>query len=235
MGKQIQTIMQSEILAGHELKKHSNTYAMILDQVERTKEIVIRLGQDLKAAGDKSDGIDKLEDSLKDCITLKHKADGVRKTIEQITIRPEDPTARQRLETAFDATLETSFEYDGAYQRFQKRARGVDAAANEESDDDLQIEERELTEIPRCPVTGGEIKDPVKNSECGHNYSKSGIEGLLRQQASRDSWIKCPAHGCSKKVKLSTLSKNYELATDIEKILKHAVKAEETATTYTQL
>ena len=40
-------------------------------------------------------------------------------------------------------------------------------------------------------------------SECGHNYSKVGIEGLLRQQASRDSWIKCPAHGESVSLAMS--------------------------------
>jgi hypothetical protein len=57
----------------------------------------------------------------------------------------------------------------------------------------------------KCPLTGTHYENPVKNSVCGHVYSKEAIEGHLR--CSR----KCPVAGCNNKnVRLDNLVADVE-------------------------
>ena len=37
----------------------------------------------------------------------------------------------------------------------------------------------------KCPVSGSEMKDPVKNAQCGHRYDREAIRQLMRQRRGR--------------------------------------------------
>lgn len=61
------------------------------------------------------------------------------------------------------------FEHDRGYKRLLELLGTVD-----DGDDELGVEQAEMTQVPKCPFTQLEIDDPVKNSECGHVYSREG-------------------------------------------------------------
>lgn len=45
----------------------------------------------------------------------------------------------------------------------------------------------------KCPITGVLMEDPVKNSICGHSYSRAGIRSHMQAKQHR---AKCPVAGC---------------------------------------
>jgi SUMO ligase MMS21 Smc5/6 complex component len=61
-------------------------------------------------------------------------------------------------------------------------------------DDEFQVEEAEITSVPKDPCTQLAIEDPVKNTVCGHLYDRKGIEGYLLQKQGRNA--RCPTIGC---------------------------------------
>jgi len=81
-------------------------------------------------------------------------------------------------------------------------------------DDDLAITQSKLN--TRCPYTGQEMVDPVKNTHCGHSYERSGILTLISHRGQR---ARCPVSGCAneKALQESDLQTNDELKRFIEK------------------
>lgn len=47
-----------------------------------------------------------------------------------------------------------------------------------------------------CPISQGQMKDPVRNPACRHSYSKEMIERLFSQSVSGSQAISCPVSGC---------------------------------------
>jgi len=69
----------------------------------------------------------------------------------------------------------------------------------------------------KCPVTGRLIEDPVKNTVCGHVYSREGIMSHIRAKGQH---ARCPVTGCGHgPVTLAQLEKDVEteLAVNREK------------------
>jgi len=71
-------------------------------------------------------------------------------------------------------------------------------------------------EIKECPITGQPLEEPVKNRECGHTYSRMGIEHLIKsasktRRAAAGNSVKCPVSGCSKLVNMDSLETNVAL------------------------
>ncbi|ETV98435.1 hypothetical protein, variant, partial [Aphanomyces invadans] len=64
----------------------------------------------------------------------------------------------------------------------------------EDEDEDVMVQESNSLRNMSCPITQMIMQDPVKNPECGHTYSKVGIESHLKHKQS------CPVAGCRKRV-----------------------------------
>ena len=98
-------------------------------QMGHTKETIVALGEELRKRGETEvkgrDLTDDLEKALRDCIASEHIAKTTGALLKDLKENPRLPEARKRLQDALNATLETPFEYDDTFQRFQKKARGV--------------------------------------------------------------------------------------------------------------
>ncbi|KNC75817.1 hypothetical protein SARC_11666, partial [Sphaeroforma arctica JP610] len=86
----------------------------------------------------------------------------------------------------------------------------VDVNSELESDEDIVV--GPATQDFKCKITQMLMKDPMKNSVCGHRYSKAGIMQMIGEHPS----IKCPIGGCGKTVRRNTLQHDPRF----EKILK---------------
>lgn len=64
-------------------------------------------------------------------------------------------------------------------------------AASEQIDDDIAMTQPEIN--TRCPYTGKEMINPVKNKHCGHHYDQEGISHYIKTKGKR---AKCPVGGC---------------------------------------
>ncbi|CAH0477441.1 unnamed protein product [Peronospora belbahrii] len=88
------------------------------------------------------------------------------------------------------------------YKKFCDSA-GMELAMD--GDEDMHIQESESMRSTICPVTQGEMEDPMKNPSCGHTYSKKGIQAHLRRNK------KCPVAGCPEKLSLKSLERDVEM------------------------
>jgi hypothetical protein len=52
-----------------------------------------------------------------------------------------------------------------------------------------------------CPLTTATVEEPVKNSECGHVYSKSAVTEYVQRKKKRGEALICPVVGCNKVLK----------------------------------
>jgi len=65
----------------------------------------------------------------------------------------------------------------------------------------------------KCPVSGMLLEDPVKNTLCGHIYSRQAILGLIGSKRT----IPCPFAGCSKMVSKRTLVNDLQTQRELKK------------------
>ena len=56
------------------------------------------------------------------------------------------------------------------------------------------------------------MENPVKNNNCGHNYSRSAIETHIRNNKNRVQGTRCPVAGCVHKVTSFSLEDDPVLA-----------------------
>lgn len=54
-------------------------------------------------------------------------------------------------------------------------------------DEDLMVQEE--TQNFKCPYTGQEMVEPVKNTACGHTYDKEGILVYIKQRGKRAKYV----------------------------------------------
>ncbi|KAI0648053.1 hypothetical protein C8Q79DRAFT_1109892 [Trametes meyenii] len=78
----------------------------------------------------------------------------------------------------------------------------------DDSDDDDDIQMGGVTQDYKCPLTLQILVDPVTSKICGHSYSSSAAREYLAGGLPKA----CPATGCNKKITLSSLSANRDLA-----------------------
>uniref|UniRef100_A0AAV1T6S3 SP-RING-type domain-containing protein n=1 Tax=Peronospora matthiolae TaxID=2874970 RepID=A0AAV1T6S3_9STRA len=88
------------------------------------------------------------------------------------------------------------------YKKFCDSA-GIELAMDE--NDDMAIQESESRRSTICPVTQGEMEDPLRNPSCGHTYSKKGIQAHLQRSK------KCPVAGCPQNLSLNNLERDVEM------------------------
>ncbi|KAL7565266.1 hypothetical protein ACA910_014560 [Epithemia clementina (nom. ined.)] len=79
----------------------------------------------------------------------------------------------------------------------------------------------------KCPITTMDMEDPVKNTQCGHVYSRKGIEQLMRQ-SNRGSSCQCPIAGCTNRsVTNDQLEKDLETEVTINRARRRQKAAQQ--------
>jgi hypothetical protein len=79
-----------------------------------------------------------------------------------------------------------------------------------------------VTKGLKCPITATFFVDPVKNSSCGHSYSKAAITEHLKHS------LCCPVAGCgNKKVTTGQLEDDIELSILVRRHKRHENAAKE--------
>ncbi|GMT04250.1 hypothetical protein PENTCL1PPCAC_26424, partial [Pristionchus entomophagus] len=71
----------------------------------------------------------------------------------------------------------------------------------EEEEDEIEVES--ATYSKKDPITKEDIKDPVKNSRCGHVYDRDSVTEFIKMhKKNRMALYQCPVQGCGNKVNL---------------------------------
>ncbi|KAL3924201.1 MAG: hypothetical protein SGILL_001192 [Bacillariaceae sp.] len=82
-------------------------------------------------------------------------------------------------------------------------------------DDDIAVIPVQDTQSLKCPITRHFLEDPVKNTVCGHKYSRAAILQQLR------TYKKCPVAGCTNtNVTVSQLETDELTATFVRRAMK---------------
>lgn len=94
-------------------------------------------------------------------------------------------------------------------------------ATSTQIDEDIAMTQPEVN--TRCPYTGKDMINPVKNSYCGHHYDKEGISHYIKIKGRK---AKCPVGGCGndKPIELSDLIEDKDLKKFIDRKNRHNKK-----------
>jgi SUMO ligase MMS21 Smc5/6 complex component len=81
-------------------------------------------------------------------------------------------------------------------------------------DDDIAMTQPKLS--TKCPYTGQEMVNPVRNKYCKHNYELDGILALIGHRGDR---ARCPVSGCvnDRPLLRTDMEQNEELKRIIER------------------
>ncbi|XP_060084975.1 E3 SUMO-protein ligase NSE2-like [Ylistrum balloti] len=197
-------------------------------------ETTIDVVQDL-VENDKENeaGVAELEKVMKSYIKMESDLHRFLEAVQQVKHKASKSKERMDLESLLDKTLEelpkSNVEvlcHDHVkFQDFKERIleiqhpdESVPASAltgpSSTGDDDVAMTQPEIN--TRCPYTGMEMKNPVKNKACGHKYDKEGILQYIKNKGKR---AKCPINGCVnvKTLDASCLEEDRELKRYIER------------------
>ncbi|GAB1606362.1 E3 SUMO-protein ligase NSE2-like [Argonauta hians] len=81
--------------------------------------------------------------------------------------------------------------YKNLCELYEQEEQKLTGATSENMDEDIAITQQE--ENTKCVITGKEMIDPVRNTICGHNYDRKGIEHYLQTRPNG----RCPVSACS--------------------------------------
>ena len=56
-------------------------------------------------------------------------------------------------------------------------------------DEDIAMTQQEI--VTKCPYTGQEMVQPVRNKICNHNYDRNGIQELIKNRGRRAKYVIC--------------------------------------------
>ncbi|XP_033726956.1 E3 SUMO-protein ligase NSE2-like isoform X1 [Pecten maximus] len=196
-------------------------------------ETTIDVVQDL-VENDKENeaGVTELEAVMKSYIKMESDLHRFLEAVQQVRHKASKSRERLDLESLLDKTLEELPEGNvellcqdhEKFKDFKERIleiqnpedESVPALAGSSStvDDDVAMTQPEVN--TRCPYTGMEMKNPVKNKLCGHKYDKEGIMQHIKNKGKR---AKCPINGCgnTKALDVNCLEEDRELKRYIER------------------
>lgn len=85
-----------------------------------------------------------------------------------------------------------------------------------DDDDDDEIEMTCVDESQKfiCPITKGELVNPVKSKLCGHTFSRKAVEGHIKNMKGR---AKCPIAGCVSSISIDDLENDNVIAFQLRK------------------
>ncbi|OQR87352.1 hypothetical protein ACHHYP_09101 [Achlya hypogyna] len=105
---------------------------------------------------------------------------------------------------------------DVARHEYYKRFCNAAGIEDEDEDADVLVQETETARSFACPITLLDMEHPLRNTPCGHTYSKEGITAHLKRSN------KCPIGGCQHKVALETLERDVDMEVRIASHRNHA-------------
>mmetsp|Transcript_12448 Transcript_12448/g.15443 ORF Transcript_12448/g.15443 Transcript_12448/m.15443 type:complete len:251 (-) Transcript_12448:629-1381(-) len=169
---------------------------------------------------------DKIRESL---ISLIREEEQVQSQLEAMesclnTIKHADlsenlPNATELLKIEIEKRSKTVSEQDlmksRLYERWQQKFGQV-----QEDEDGIMMDPTDVQQS-KCPVLGAKLtldSKPLKNTNCNHIYSTTGIFGLLNQ--SNSNTIRCPVAGCNKMVSRSSLERDEDFEYELKLLLK---------------
>ncbi|XP_011402477.2 PREDICTED: E3 SUMO-protein ligase NSE2-like [Amphimedon queenslandica] len=175
------------------------------------------------------DKLDTIEEYLGNIAAVQYEMDNIKKVIgEGDNILQEYSESEENSESVidiFDRHLENFKSQDTRnvnthpavieYKRItEKEIEGERGAL--EGDEDLMMGQvqRSLT----CPITLKDLEKPVKNTTCGHIYSKDAVLAHVRSRPAGRA--KCPVGGCPEMI----LEHNLEADKDTERALRRQRK-----------
>eukprot|EP01112_Ceratiomyxa_fruticulosa_P018511 TRINITY_DN5928_c0_g2_i1.p1 TRINITY_DN5928_c0_g2~~TRINITY_DN5928_c0_g2_i1.p1 ORF type:complete len:237 (+),score=66.29 TRINITY_DN5928_c0_g2_i1:166-876(+) len=194
------------------IQKHKNMLSDILIGMAISTEAAEGLASDTST----KQQITELENTMKEYIDLEENLKIQIEALSEVK-RAIQRGDRSHMDQLLDSNLKTqrshkehnknNFKQHPKYKEFQQKVWAVnnpDEPLPEEEGEDLVVMTQQEKVI--CPVTRKEMEEPLKNTVCGHTYSKAGITSLLRGKRSNP----CPVAGCNKQVSMSTLERDVE-------------------------
>uniref|UniRef100_A0A914I869 E3 SUMO-protein ligase NSE2 n=1 Tax=Globodera rostochiensis TaxID=31243 RepID=A0A914I869_GLORO len=100
--------------------------------------------------------------------------------------QPNIAAIRKKLEAALKSAMDGTAQNDGG-----------DQLQGEEEEEDMQFTENVLS--AKDPITKRDIKDPVKNSICGHIYDRQAVHAFIEECRERRQLCQCPVQLCRNK------------------------------------
>jgi len=135
---------------------------------------------------------------------------------ETVTMRLEDEQRIRKMKRDFRRKMWSLARPNEPYKR---------KADEEEEDED--IEQIAAHNIFNCPLTATTFENPMKNTKCGHSYSKVAIENYIKHKAQegkrrskakeKTEAVACPVAGCSKQVSLAWLERDVPLEVSLRR------------------
>ncbi|KAI6649798.1 hypothetical protein LOD99_6587 [Oopsacas minuta] len=89
---------------------------------------------------------------------------------------------------------------------FRQHLLGEQGGAPERLEGDLLLSQVQVSTI--CPLTQQQLRSPMKNTRCGHVYSRQAILAHIR---AKKGGAQCPASGCAAGVVIDELSADREM------------------------
>eukprot|EP01114_Cavostelium_apophysatum_P009018 TRINITY_DN22093_c0_g1_i1.p1 TRINITY_DN22093_c0_g1~~TRINITY_DN22093_c0_g1_i1.p1 ORF type:complete len:253 (+),score=41.77 TRINITY_DN22093_c0_g1_i1:70-759(+) len=189
-----------------------------------------------------SEKVAEMEETVKDIINLEHMMRNHIQALEKMkrVVAKEDTDLTETFKKTLadvEAKSKLDIDNDPKYREYRRKVWQVHhqhEALPEEADDDLVVMEAEVNLTD--PITRSEFVDPVKNTNCGHVYSRESILHHIKS-AGRRKGATCPVAGCNKAVSKDVLVDAPDIAAKIKRQKKEKAveQKEDSGDEYTQL
>jgi len=141
----------------------------------------------------------RMDEEVKQLVTaLNHTKSQSEKLDDDVSLRSVFDEKLDKLKTKKSHGPAAHPKYKAMLDEFEKGGSIVEQLESlkstllgETEDDDVALTQAEVN--IRCPYTGMDMTDPVRNKHCGHVYDREGILGHIK--AKKDK-AKCPVGGC---------------------------------------
>ncbi|XP_061183216.1 E3 SUMO-protein ligase NSE2-like [Saccostrea echinata] len=179
--------------------------------------------------------IDILKSVMKDYVQMERDLDDFMNSVEDVTKQAAQSQEPIDLEESVESKLQ-AYKSKSQMVPLENHEKYVDLAEKitEILHPDRQVdsvpqtptctgdEEMVLTQTDintRCPYTGKDMVNPVKNRHCEHNYDREGILHYIKTKKNR---AKCPVSGCMNEnpIQKEDLIENKELKRYIDKKIR---------------
>jgi len=205
----------------------------ISDDIAEQLELIRRTAKTLREHGGDQGAIDKLEESYSELLQLQGQNRNVERALRDL--QGSNLNGKRTINEALNKVVDV--EGDKDLNRKLKQFRKMAQCNHVDEDEDLVVEETEMTKIPKCPITQLEMSDtdrercPMKN-RCGHHFSRAGIDSHLKKK--RGGAAVCPIVGCGAPMSKDSVTEDREMVMQIKHFLKRQ-NEDDDEVAYTQI
>ncbi|KAI9906862.1 hypothetical protein PsorP6_004413 [Peronosclerospora sorghi] len=135
--------------------------------------------------------LQQLEETAKELAVLETQLGCYKADLEKLKPLVESgKLSKKKFDEMLKSSLATPRINAAKHDFYKKFCNSAGIELEMDGDEDMSIQESESMRSTICPVTQGEMEDPLKNPSCGHTYSKKGIQAHLQRSK------KCPVAAC---------------------------------------